>query len=257
MDISTRGLVLREVNYRDADKILTVLTESEGRLTVSARGVKRKNSKFTAASQLLAYSDMSLYQRLDKYYLREARAVELFQGLRSDIALLALGSYFAELLEAVSDEDSQNPEILELGLSALYILSKNDRPQELVKAAFELRLMCLAGYEPLLDYCPACKTPIAEAEAAGVFPEEKRGLYFNLSGGTVICGSCRGVEEYTALCRGSYLAMKYIAGAVHDKVFAFALGEKALRKLETVSEKYMISRLERGFRTLDYWKGIR
>lgn len=251
MDISTRGLVLREVSYRDADKILTVLTESEGRLTISARGAKRKNSKFTAASQLLSFSDMNLYQRQGKWYLREARTVELFQGLRNDIALLALGSYFAELMEAVSDEDSQNPQILELGLYALYILSKNDRPLELIKAAFELRLMCLAGYEPLLAYCTVCMTPGSRLKA------EAEGPHFDLAGGTLICGRCRGAGEYAALCEGSYSAMKYIAGASPDRVFSFTLGERALRKLENACEKYLISKLERGFRTLDYWKGIR
>lgn len=244
MYLSTRGLVLRDVNYRDADKILTILTETEGRLTVSARGVRKKGSKFTAASQLLAFSDMDLYERQGKWYMREARTIELFQELSTDIELLSLGSYFAELLEAVSDEDSQNPEILPLGLRGLYILSKKDRPVELIKAAFELRLMCLAGYAPFLEYCPNCMAEPGEP-------------YFDLLGGTIICRNCRSDGEYVTLCPGSYSAMKYITGAAPDRVFSFTVGEKAAKRLGAMCERYIMTRLERSFKTLDFWKGIR
>ena len=99
---------------------------------------------------------MTLYQSRDRWTLTEAQTVELFSGISSDISLLALGSYFAELLEAVSDEDSPNPEVLSLGLNALYMLSRNEKSTELVKAAFELRLMCLAGFEPIVSLCAVC-----------------------------------------------------------------------------------------------------
>ena len=42
MFLTTRGLVLREVRYKEADKILTVLTQHEGKVTVRARGALRK-----------------------------------------------------------------------------------------------------------------------------------------------------------------------------------------------------------------------
>jgi len=245
MEIKTRGLVLRAVSYKDADKILTVLTEDHGRLTVSARGARRKNSKFAAATQQLAFSEMNLYNRQGKWYLREGRTIELFGGLSGDITLLSLGTYFAELLEAVSDEDSQQYEILPLGLSALYILSKNDRPQENIKAAFELRLMCLAGYEPQLDFCPVC---------SGDEPEEP---YFDLLGGEVTCRKCRRGGQYIQLCSGSYAAMKYITGSAPERVFLFKTSTSSASRLADVCERYMISRLERGFRTLDFWKGVK
>ena len=55
MFLTTQGLVLREVRYKEADKILTVLTQHEGKVTVRARGALRKGSRITAATQLLTY----------------------------------------------------------------------------------------------------------------------------------------------------------------------------------------------------------
>ena len=63
MRLTTQGIVLRETNYKEADKILTVLTRDLGKRTVKARGCRRKNSKLTAASQLLVYSEMTLSER--------------------------------------------------------------------------------------------------------------------------------------------------------------------------------------------------
>ena len=59
MHINTQGLVLREVNYKEADKILTVLTAEGGKRTVKARGCRRKGSRLAACAQLLVYSEMT------------------------------------------------------------------------------------------------------------------------------------------------------------------------------------------------------
>ena len=159
MFLTTRGLVLREVRYKESDKILTVLTQHEGKVTVRARGALRKGSRITAATQLLTYSDMTIFENRGRRTLNEASTVEEFLGLRADLGAFALGSYFAELLETVSAEEYPDPPVLQLGLNSLYALSRALCPPEQIKAVFELRLMCLAGYEPDLSCCARCGAP--------------------------------------------------------------------------------------------------
>ena len=98
MFLTTRGLVLREVRYKEADKILTVLTQHEGKVTVRARGALRKGSRITAATQLLTYSDMTIFENRGFHTVDEAAPIEMFTGIRTDIELLALASYFAQVL---------------------------------------------------------------------------------------------------------------------------------------------------------------
>ena len=76
MFLTTRGLVLREVRYKEADKILTVLTQHEGKITVRARGALRKGSRITAATQLLTYSDMTIVDLRGRRTLYESSSVE-------------------------------------------------------------------------------------------------------------------------------------------------------------------------------------
>ena len=99
----TRGLVLREVNYKESDKILTVLAEGEGKRTVKAPGCRRKNNSLSAAGQLLVYSEMTLFDFQERLSLKEANTLNEFRGVREDLEKLSLGSYFAEAAEAVAE----------------------------------------------------------------------------------------------------------------------------------------------------------
>ncbi len=128
MRLTTQGIVLRETNYKEADKILTVLTRDWGKRTVKARGCRRKNSKLTAASQLLVYSELTLSERGEFTTLTEADPLEQFWSVRQDLETLALASYFAEVAEASAQEGETCPELLSLLLNCLYALDTLKKP---------------------------------------------------------------------------------------------------------------------------------
>ncbi|MCL1835006.1 MAG: DNA repair protein RecO [Oscillospiraceae bacterium] len=243
MYTNTSGLVLRETAYKDSGKILTVLTADEGKLTVSARGARRRNSKLAAATQLLVYSEMTLYEGRAGRVLTEARSIEQFHGLRNDVVLLAHGSYFAQLAEAASDEDSPGRELLPLCLNALFALSEAIKTPEYVKPAFELKLMELSGFAPAVDRCCSCG---AEAPETAML---------DIDGGVIRCGDCAppGADMLGA---GVLRAMRYILSCNPKKLFSFTLGATALRELSRICESYLLSHLDRDFRTLDYLKKL-
>jgi len=240
------GLVLRETAYKDSSKILTVLTDTEGKLTVSAKGALRKNSKLTAVTQLLVFSEMTLYQSRDRWTLTEARSIEQFAGLRDDLAFLALGAYFAELTEAVSDEDSPNPELLPLILNGLYALGEKIKTPQLIKPAFEFRLMSVSGFTPIVGQCATCDADIIET------------AFLDFAGGTIRCGDCTvgGGDGGARLNSGALRALRYILECEPKRLFSFNLSGETLRQLTVAAEGYLLTHLDRGFRTLDYYKGV-
>ena len=162
MHLQTKALVLRETAYKESDKILTLLTQEAGRLTASARGCRRKGSPIAAGSQLLVWSDVVLHEYRGRWTVQEAAVDREFRGMREDLEKFSLGCYFAEVTELLAVEGLPCPELLSLLLNSLHALDQLDRPLGLVKAAFELRAMCLAGYEPLLDACAVCGCPTPE-----------------------------------------------------------------------------------------------
>ena len=241
-----RGIVLRSVDTREADKILTVLTGEQGKLAVVAKGARSRRSRVTAATQFLAYSEMTLTERRGWQILSEANTIELFSGVREDLERLSLASYFAELTDAVTYEDLPAGEILPLLLNALYALGTLHYPPAVVKPAFEVKLMALSGFEPLLDRCAVCGAAEVEEPMLDVVR------------GTLHCAGCPQKGGLSMpLGAAGLAALRHIVYGDPKRLYAFQLPEEALRWVNHAAEAYVAAQLERGFRTLDYYKQVK
>ena len=245
MYLTVQGLVLRVTTYNDTDALLTLLTADQGKITVKARGLRRKNSPLVAPCQLLAYGEFTLFEYRDMYTINEAHSIELFSALRKDLTLLSLGTYFAQVAEVVSQEDIPNPELLSLVLNSFYAMTKLSVPATQVKAVFELRCACLAGYAPDLHGCHQCHNPQADR--------------LDVSQGRLECSDCRtfdsdGIRMPTP--NSVLQCMRYICGCDSKKLFAFQSSRESLEALSGVTESYLTTQLERGFSTLDFYKSI-
>lgn len=238
-----KGLVLREVPYRDADMMLTVLTETNGKISAAARGVRRKSSKISAAVQPLAYSEFTFFESSGRYTVNEAEPIELFYELRQDIVKLSLASYFAELLEVSADSEIVNPELLRLGLNAMYALCKLPHDLRGVKAAFEMRIAMYSGYAPVLgNRCAIC----GEVPATPVM---------SLNNGAICCAGCT-YGGALAVDTGVIATMEHVLNCDLKRIFSFSLGEESLKKLETVAEAYLLRQFDRQFKTLSFYKSL-
>ena len=245
MHLKIQALVLRVTDYNDRDALLTLLSRNHGKMTVKARGLRRKNSPLAAPCQLLAYGEFVLFEYKGQYTVNEGYSIELFQALRRDLTKLSLGTYFAQVAELVSQEDLPNPELLSLLLNSLHGLTKLNLPEVMVKAVFELRAACLAGYTPDLIGCHVCGSQ-----------EPDR---FDLSEGQLECHGCRhlGVSGIRMPVTPSVLdAMRYICYCDPKKLFAFQVGQDTMERLADISEAYLTTQLERGFSTLDFYKSL-
>ena len=245
MYLKIQGLVLRVTEYNDHDSLLTLLTREHGLLTAKARGVRRKNSPLTAQCQLLAYGEFTLFEYRGMYTINEASTIELFHGLRRDLTRLSLGTYFAQASEVICQEDLPNPELQSLVLNCLFALSKLNEPEAKVKAVFELRAACIAGFLPDLSGCHRC---------GGAWPDR-----FDLSAGRLECATCRSADSdglRMPLEPGILQAMRYITECDSRRLFGFRLPEEAMEKLSSVTEAYLTTQLERGFSSLDFYKSL-
>ncbi len=245
MYMTVQGIVLRVTDYNEHDSLLTLLTGRHGKLTIKARGLRRKNSPLVAPCQLLAYGEFTLFEYRGQHTINEAHSLELFTPLRRDLTKLSLGTYFAQVAEVLSQEDYPSPELLSLVLNCLYGLSTLDLPEALIKAVFELRAACLSGYTPDLFGCHICGSQAPDR--------------FDLSAGQLECRNCRSQESNgirMPVTATVLEAMRYISLCDPRKLFSFRIGTEALDQLGDLTEAYLTTQLERGFPTLDFYKSL-
>lgn len=245
MYMTIQGIVLRVTDYKERDALLTLLTGTQGKITVKARGLRRKNSPLVAPCQLLAFGEFTVFEYKGQYTINEAQSLELFTPLRRDLTKLSLGTYFAQVSEVLSQEDCPSPELLSLLLNCLFALCHLDLTEALVKAVFELRASCLSGYTPDLFGCHICGSQTPNR--------------FDLSAGQLECMNCRSSESNgirMPVTPAILEAMRYICLCDPKKLFSFQLGRETLEQLGNLTEAYLTTQLERGFSTLDFYKSL-
>ena len=244
MYFTTEGIVLRETDYQEADRLLTVLTRDRGKITLRARGVKRKNSPLKSGCQLLAFSEFTVFENKGKCVIQEATAKEMFLSLRSDIEQLSLASYFAQVTDVLCQEDDPDPELLSLCLNSLFALSRGTAPALLIKAAFEFRAISQAGFMPALDGCSICGMELPDR--------------FCVSG-VLRCATCGDQTDLAIrlpMSAGTLQALRYVAFCPMKRLFSFRLSDAGMHELSDITETYLLTQLERDFYTLDFYKSL-
>ena len=243
MNQTVNGLVLRAVNYSENDRILTVLAQGLGRISVSSKGSRNLKNRLASISQPFCYASMERYRGRELYILDGGECINTFFRLQEDLERLALAGYFVQLLDCLTDEYQDWDDALRLALNSLYVLTETEKPVLQVKAVFELRLMALCGYMPDLSGCHLCG--------------KKEGpMLFGLRQGALVCPNCSD-GSYEPVAPGVLTAMRYAMLGPAGKIFSFELPEKSLRELEALSQRFTLLHLDRSFKGLEFFNSVR
>ena len=150
------AVVTRAVNYRDHDRVLTLVTRTRGRLTVTAHGCRKPQSKLMPCVQPFCYGEYELGERGGRYYVRACQLRQNFYALRLDPQVLT-----AALMACVAAEEFANPEEdnarhFTLLLHTLDALCQPGCDVPGVLTFFFLKLFAFSGYRPQADACVYC-----------------------------------------------------------------------------------------------------
>lgn len=245
--MNVKGLIIRETDFGEYDRYITVLTEWNTKITVLCKGVRRRRSPFAAVLHLFSYTEFTLFENKGRYTLTEAQALDSFWGITSDILAYALCCYFSQLTESGlteyrPEEDGEDRQpYLRLFLCALYSLTSQKRKPSLVKAAYEMRFMSMLGYTPDLSGCVVCG---------------KEPAYFSVENGNCLCARCGSKTGYTVLGRGALAALRFMVSADLKNLFSYTVEEKTEQILVSVCQHYVLYHSERSFDTLHFYQQL-
>ncbi len=245
MKIQTPGLIIKETNIGENDKLLVILTHEHGIIRAFADGVRRMKSKNSAATSLLCYSNFTLYQNKDTYKVIDSSPIELFFDLRYNLEALSLAQYFCEMALKLTPEEFEATDILRLVLNSMFFLTKGTKPIELIKAVTELKMISLAGFMPDLTGCENCA-------------ENSNLPYFSLEEGNLICPNCAKPSKNVATLNTTLLAaMRHIVYSPFDKIYSFEIPDDDMKILSSITERYVSIQSEHHYKTLDFYLSLK
>lgn len=244
MTTSTRGLVIREQTIGESDRLVTLLTADYGLIRAFVRGAKQVKNRLASSTSLFAYSDFQLYRGRDAVVVDNASPVEVFFDLRKDIARLAAAQYFAQLAYELGEEEQPSAEMLSVILNSLHLLCNSSKDIRVIKSAVEFRLLSLGGYMPNILACASCSA------------YETDRMFFDTLDGCIYCENC-GKAGAISCPKNVITAIRFICLTEPKKIFSFSLSDSNLDLLADVSEKYLLSRIQKKLPTLEFYKGIR
>lgn len=256
------ALVLRVSDSGENDRALTVLTADEGKLHIIAKGARSVRSRTAPLCRILAYANLELHQKNDRYWLMGGSLNNAFFGINESLESFSLASYIAEIAAEISGESFPAHEVLQMTLNTLYAIENSIKPLWQIKATYELFAANISGFSPDLCSCRDCKRK-----------EFDGGLWLDVMNGAIVCPECLSKKNGSLplpetdrfetknillpLDASSLQAMRYIASALPKRIFAYGISsQESADYLARAAEIYLQNHLEQGFDTLTFYHTV-
>lgn len=229
------AIVLRHVDYRENDRMVTLLSPTRGRVDAVVRNCRKPRSHNLNAGELFALGDYMLYEANGRITVTSVHLIETFYPLRNDYDKLTYGIYLLNLVEAVVEPEEPQQELFMLLLHTLSRLTFYDQEPKPLLAGFLLRFSECQGFKPQLDHCACCGKALAKEQNA----------FFDMEAGGLVCPECRipGQSEPVAAAQVEWMHMAMRSGSASWVNTAEAYAPFSLMKA------YVEGKLGRRFRS--------
>lgn len=245
--ITTRALLLRQVDTGESDRVVTLLTEERGKVSAMARGARRSRKRFGAALQPFVLAEAALERRRSGSLLelRSYHALDAHEAIGRDLGAIAHASYATELTASLCPEDHPEP-LLFQALLGLFRLLGRLPPDARRLRIFELTVLTGAGLAPQLEACVRCGSASLEGEGEACF---------DVVMGGVLCARCgaagRPVRRETL--QGMRMAQKLSL----EEASALILSPEVQTELRDLMIDYVQHAVGRPLKTVQFIEKLR
>ena len=229
MEVKTEAIVLRAVDYKDNDKILTLFSPSLGRITAGAKGVKKPTAKLSFVAQPFCFAEYILAEKGGRYTVTGAYLHESFFSLRYDIVRFYAACALAEVCLTILYENESHEGLFIALIEGLKALSLAEEDAAEAVIAFMLVALRESGYPLDLSYAEECDGDIGDK------------IWFDFSDGKFSSFDRCVQGERASL--STYHTLRKCAGLTYDEDALAGGRKRALRLLkaflcEKTEEKY-------------------
>lgn len=188
------AVVLRTYRLGESDRIVILLTETNGKVRAVAKGVRKTRSRLGSRLEPLSHVSVLLYKGRELDIVSQVEALDTASALRANLDKMTQGLAMLEAVDQMTIDREPVPHIHRMLVGALGTLARDG--SSLVVGAFYLKLLAAEGFEPELARCTSC----AATEDL---------VAFDVVNGGVQCRSCR---TGLAISAGAVALMRRILG---------------------------------------------
>jgi DNA repair protein RecO (recombination protein O) len=239
------AVVLRHSDYGEADRLLTIFTREHGKLRAIAKGVRKMQSRKAGHLEPFTQVALMLAQGHDLWIVTQAEAIDSFQPLREDLTRIGFAGYTVELLDRFTYEEGQNWQLYQLLVETLKRLSLEEDAFVSVHY-YEMRLLDLMGFRPLLFECAACGNPIQAEDQ-----------FFSAERGGVLCPNCGLlVNEVRPVSMDALRYLRHFQRSTYAEAKRADPGIDTRAEVETLLNYYLTYLLERKLNAPEFIRQI-
>jgi len=245
----TTGYVLHCINYGESDLIVTFFTSDFGKLKGIAKGAKRSKKRFANAFEPFSLTNI-IFSRKSRdalAFIELCEVIDHYDAIRLDLEKTLTASYFIDLIDHFSPEGKKNENLFKLLQSFLSLLNREKESDALLRF-FEMRLLTATGFEPTLDHCIACKTPVING---GTY-------YFSAAEGGIKCAGCAAPERYAqAISTGTVRTLILGKDIDISKIRLFTLSGSLAAESRSILVGFITHVLSREVKSLQIMEQVR
>lgn len=252
---STDAILLRKIEYGDHDFIISFLTRTKGRISVIAKNAKQSVKRFSGAMDLFSVNQIHcVYPKKKKDGMIILCHADLENGMgniRYDVLKTALAGFWVELVHFFLEEEKALPRLYDLLFFSLDALNTGVISGEVIHLLFLIRFMALSGFEPNIEFCGCCQTPVD-------LIDQKRVL-FDFKDGRIVCKKCiKGESKYSrTVSKGTLKQLFWINKNDVSRMDRIRFSALALKEGESLLESFIPFHIGREFKSLQFLKRLR
>lgn len=245
----TEGVVLKQFDLGEADRLITLYTKERGKIRVVARGARKGKKSRSGLVLPFSYHNFLLYQGKSLARINHIDSIELNSRLRDDLDYMAYASVVSEYIERVGLENEKDLALFSLLALILKEMNNADKKNLLFHFIFfKTKLLILLGIKPELKKCTYCNEQI--------YYNNNNNIYFNIEHGGVICRNCK--EKYKADYRKFNREEFIIFAKFINSTFAdiadknIEIDNKVLKKISLLTEDFIAYHLDLKPKSLSF-----
>lgn len=146
--VEVTGMVIYAAPVNEYDRRIKILTKERGKITAFAKGARRPNSRFLAATNPFSFGTFKLFEGRNAYNLMEGHIDNFFEEMRTDYEAALHGMYFLDVADYYTRENNDETDMLKLLYLSLSALNKPSIPNELIQYIFEIKAIVVNGEFP-------------------------------------------------------------------------------------------------------------